>query len=362
MSHCTLPSSLIAGKFLGSRDRLIVAGNSPNSNVGIQYVARDDETGESYFENKCELFFPEICTGLEICGISRLAKSFVALANTDQSGNGDSSIALIDVETDILEAGMKHSHTLEGGSSSAYSSLSFYSDQELLAAATDSGSVVLWDLNSGKEIRRFTADSCGLSKLEFTRSGQLLTCGHSTSTQLHVWDVRTSLSSSSISSASPAELSKSVTVSASRSLLHPEHYAIGQTQPRQHLYYTSISSQSIYNKIICGTSGGSIAVWDFRSEAVSVFQPYSPDASVTAVLAHPWHQDLLISSSSSGLIRSSDLLDLSNGISQDFDSPSKSEVIVSEPGEFTSIDCDRDSGMLLAVSALGGLWRLQLEK
>jgi hypothetical protein len=38
MSHCTLPISLVSGKFLGSSDRLLVAGNSPTSNVGIQYV------------------------------------------------------------------------------------------------------------------------------------------------------------------------------------------------------------------------------------------------------------------------------------------------------------------------------------
>lgn len=358
MSHCTLPISLISGKFLGSRDRLVVAGNSPSSNVGIQYAVQDEDSGESYFQNKCELLFPGICTAMEICGVSRLAKSFIAIANTDHGCKGNSSIALIDVETDIFEARMKHSQSLQSVSSSSYTSLSFYSDQEILAAATDSGLVILWDLYADKEIRRFTADSCGLTKLEFTRAGQLLTCGQSTSAQLHIWDVRTSLNSSSMSSIVPADLPSSVRVSPVRCYRHPKPTVDTQLHP--HVYYTSISSHSIYNKIICGTSRGSIAIWDLRSEIVSEFQTYSSDTSVNAVMAHPWRQDLLISASSSGEIKTSDLLRLPDGNKLNYES--NDDLIVSEPGEFTSIDCDRDSGMLLAVSALGGLWRLQLEK
>lgn len=253
---------------------------------------------------------------------------------------------------------MKHSKSLQSVSSSSYTSLSFYSDQEILAAATDSGLVILWDLYADKEIRRFTADSCGLTKLEFTRAGQLLTCGQSTSAQLHIWDVRTSLYSSSMSSLVPSDSPSNVRVSAVKCYRHPKSSMETQSQP--HLYYSSISSQSIYNKIICGTSRGSIAIWDLRSEVVSEFQTYSPQSTVTAVLAHPWRQDLLISASSTGEIKSSDLLKLQDGNNLNFES--NDDLIVSEPGEFTSIDCDRDSGMLLAVSALGGLWRLQLEK
>lgn len=367
MSHCTLPISLVSGKFLGSRDRLVVAGNSPSSNVGIQYVVQDDVTGESFFQNKCEVLFNGVCTGMEICGVSRLAKSFIAISNTDQGGNGNSTIELIDVETDISDASLRRAHTLSSVSSSAYTSLSFYSDQEILAAATDSGNVILWDLHTGMEIRRFVADSCGLTKLEFTRSGQLLTCGQSASAQLHIWDIRTNLpesqynqrSASNITSISATKTMKNFNISGVKALKHPIQN-IGVTafptyNSMKNLYYTSISSQSIYNKIICGTSKGSIAIWDLRSEIISEYQPYSSSSDVTAVFAHPWKQDLLISSSSCGSIKSTDLL-INNGINDN------SDTIVLEPAAISALDCDRDSGMLLAVSALGGLWRLQLEK
>ena len=35
-------------------------------------------------------------------------------------------------------------------------------------------------------------------------------------------------------------------------------------------------------------------------------------------------------------------------------------IIISEPDGITSMDCDRDSGMLVACSVLGGLWRLPM--
>lgn len=371
MSHCTLPISLIDGKFLGSRDRMVFAGNSPNSNVNIQYVIQDEVSKESYFQNKCELFLSGTCTGMEICGVSRLAKSFLAIANTDQNGSGDSSIALVDIETSLNEANMKHTHSLQSISGSAYTSLSFYGDQEQLAGATDSGDIILWDLYTGKEIRRFCADQCGVNKIEFTKSGQLLTCGQSSTTQLHIWDIRTNLSGgSSLSCNAIAQNEKNVQVKASRALQHPSSSQISNqyTNPSQYdsLYYTSLSSQSIYNKIICGTSQGSIAIWDIRTEVVTQFQPYASNSIVTAVQAHPWKQDLLISASSCGHVKSTDLLKITPDINRSqsssggkLSSDFNHDIIVSEPAAFSAIDCDRDSGMLLAVSSAGALWRLQ---
>jgi WD40 repeat protein len=249
MSHCTLPISLINGNFLGSKDRIIVAGNSPSSNIGIQYIVKDINTGESYFQNKFELSFSGICTGVEICGVSRLAKSFVAVANTASNGSGKSSIELVNVEADVEEAYMKHEQSLQSTSGSAYTSLSFYGDQELLAGATDAGDVILWDLYTGKELRRFCADSCGVNKIEFTRSGQLLSSGMSSSAQLYIWDIRTQNTTPSLSSSPISDIQ--VDVAPIRKFQHPNEVS-------QNSYYTSISSQSIYNKIICGTSKGTI--------------------------------------------------------------------------------------------------------
>ena len=365
MSQCTLPISPVVGKFLGSRDRLVVAGNGPLSSVGIQCIEQDSDTGETSFKNICEYSSHGICTGMEICGVSRLAKSFIALANTEYCGNGNSSIALLEVESGISEARMKHTHSLESASCSSFTSLSFYNEQELLAGSTDSGCVILWDLHTGNEIRRFSADSTGLNKLEFTRSGQLLTCGMSTSAQLHIWDIRTNLSSSSISSTAPVvDSAPRLYASAARCYRHPDNKQIGfgtQQQRPSHVFYTSISSQSMYNKIACGTCRGSVAIWDLRVEAVMEFFPHPPNCSVTAVFANPRRPDQLISASSSGHVRASDLSSsLSSGIQRSY--TERSDALISDAGVITSLDCDRDSGMLMAVSSLGGLWRLQLNQ
>jgi hypothetical protein len=37
------------------------------------------------------------------------------------------------------------------------------------------------------------------------------------------------------------------------------------------------------------------------------------------------------------------------------------EILIQEPARVSSIDCEKDTGMMLAVSACGGLWRTQLK-
>jgi hypothetical protein len=55
-------------------------------------------------------------------------------------------------------------------------------------------------------------------------------------------------------------------------------------------------------------------IWDLRSEIITEYNPYPSSSSVTAVRAHPWKQDLLISSSSCGTVKSTDLLGNIKGI------------------------------------------------
>lgn len=154
--------------------------------------------------------------------------------------------------------------------------------------------------------------------------------------------------------------------------------------PPSPLYYTSVSSQSLYNKVLCGTSQGSVAIWDLRSEVITAeYHIHACNAPVTALLAHPWKQDLLISASGDGTIKTTDLLSqplpsFSSSSSQRHESggmhhhdapiqhitsstPSSiHKTIINEPASITGIDCDRDSGMLVACSVLGGLWRLPM--
>jgi WD40 repeat protein len=216
------------------------------------YHEQDEVTGEKYFQNKCELLLPGVCTDMEICGVSRLAKSFIAIANSDQ-------ISLVDVETNVSDASMRYTHSLQSTKGCSYSSLSFYNENELLAGANDAGNVTIFDLYTGQELRSFCADSCGINKIEFNKSGQLITCGMGTNAQLHVWDIRSSFGSNntnpSLSSQPPnsnpnpnPSPTPSVNISAIRSIKHPN------PNPNPNPYYTSLSSHSLYNKIICGTN------------------------------------------------------------------------------------------------------------
>ena len=393
MSECTLPISLVTSKFLGSQNRIIVAGNSDTCHgiIQIQYVEQDNT-----FHNKCELAFKGCSvTAAEICGSSQTGKSYLAVAtlpanvHSFESTNSSSSshnqntsrcaaVRLVDIEAAVDGANLKEAITLQHSShdttSSTLTSLSFYGDQEILAAANDAGDVILWDLSSGKEIRRFCGDASGITKVEFNRSGQLLTCGWTTSNQLSLWDIRCSVRRG-------VNVPSVASVKRVRALQH--HHEDGEQHtgsssntfwmPPAPLFYTSVSSQSLYNKVLCGTSQGSVAIWDLRSEVVTAeYHIHACNAHVTALLAHPWKQDLLISASADGTIKTTDLLsqplpsfptsssDRHTSIHIPSTPTSIHKTIISEPAGITSIDCDRDSGMLVACSVLGGLWRLPM--
>ena len=71
MLQCTLPISIVSGKFLGSRDRIIVAGNCPQGQIQVQYLIDDPNNRGSIFQNKCEISYAKSITDFEICSIPR---------------------------------------------------------------------------------------------------------------------------------------------------------------------------------------------------------------------------------------------------------------------------------------------------
>ena len=180
MSECTLPISLVTSKFLGSQNRIIVAGNSDTSHgiIQIQYVEQDNS-----YHNKCELALNGCSvTAAEICGSNQTGKSYLAVAtmpaNVHSFGSSSSSsnhqnisncagVCLVDVEAAVDGANLTYATTLPHSSqdtSSTLTSLSFYGDQEILAAANDAGDIILWDLSTGKELRRFCGDASSIMK------------------------------------------------------------------------------------------------------------------------------------------------------------------------------------------------------
>jgi hypothetical protein len=64
--------------------------------------------------------------------------------------------------------------------------VAFAPDGRTLAAATERGTVLLWETTTGEERRRFTGGSC----VCYSPDGRLLACG-STQGTIHLWDVAT---------------------------------------------------------------------------------------------------------------------------------------------------------------------------
>ena len=136
--------------------------------------------------------------------------------------------------------------------------------------------MVSWDLNSYQEIHRFDGDACGVNKVKFMQTGQLITLGSATgrhARQLKIWDLRMN-----------GEQSECFALKQSRS-------AAAERSDRR---YTCVCCHPIDEKIILGTAqgmlmsyyiqllitctdlvSGSIVIWDLRSGVSEEFHTHS---------------------------------------------------------------------------------------
>ena len=108
-----------------------------------------------------------------------IGKSFVAcLAN---SSRGEGRIRLLELlseqqdEAKLIDYGdlaISNCQALGG-----FSSLTFDVFSKILAISTESGEIIVWDMHLGKEIRRITADECGVTSLKFRNTESLISIG-----------------------------------------------------------------------------------------------------------------------------------------------------------------------------------------
>eukprot|EP01037_Dinobryon_pediforme_P017251 gene17251-17441_t len=145
----------------------------------------------------------------------------------------------------------------------------FHKTSGLYLAGREDGTVLSWDLNAGKEVYRFNADACGVKKVQYLRTGQLLTLSSSNgglnTPQLKIWDLR----------------AKDQCI-----------FALGRqskgadkenVDTKRKARYTCVRSHPIDEKILTGTSTGSVVVWDLRSgEAVDYRVHSSADFAMMA--------------------------------------------------------------------------------
>jgi len=269
MDRTALSISAVKGLFLGSTQRFIIGGNCPSASVQVLQTL-EQGNGNQKLGQAANLHLKGVCSDLELCGVPRLAQTFAAVATYSEHGSG-SSISMLNVETyhDSTSLAFQSNEALFKDTFNI-TSISFCSDLELMAVGSESGAVSIIDLYSGKEVSRVKVDPCGVAKVKFTRTGQLVTVGQSAKSQIKIWDLKASAAGNS----SPAMvLSQQLERNDDT-----EHNSWGDTPggPRARPGRTTcVSLHPVQEKLVSGTSQGTVQVWDLRSAACLSFTPHA---------------------------------------------------------------------------------------
>lgn len=266
MDRSALSTSAIKGLFLGSNEKFIVGGNSPNANV--QILQTGSLGAQQKYNQLSNLFLNGVCTDLELCGVPRLAQTFAAVSSYSENA-GSSSISMLNVDTayDSATLTLQSNEPLFSDTFNI-TSVSFCSDLELMAVGTEAGTVTIIDLYSGNEVSRVKVDPCGVAKVKFTRTGQLVTVGESSKSQIKIWDLK----ASAVGSSNPVMvLSQQMEDENS-----PTWQDSSGTRARRSAT-TCVGLHPVQEKLVSGTSQGVVQVWDLRSAACLSFSPHGLD-------------------------------------------------------------------------------------
>ena len=177
-----------------------------------------------------------------------------------------------------------------------------------------------------------------MNQVLYTRTGQLLTAGSSSASQLRLWDGRSGGSS------------------AIRAFAHPV------SGSRVFTTYSSMTLHPSLPVVYCGTSDGEVIEWDLRYESGKQQQQQDSNTAlqhfmfphtgrVTSLAYHP-SRDALLSSGVDGSVRESLL-------STSF----KTEKTLIEepfPCSIACTDVHADYGTFLAASSTGSIWQIIL--
>jgi hypothetical protein len=233
------------------------------------------------------------------------------------------------------------SSTLDLG---CFTSLSYDIYTKYLSISTDSGDVLVIDMNTAQEISRFKADVCGCSQIKFQRSDALISIGRSLTSQLKVWDIRSSTTTSIVKSVKTFHHAPGTGMKRTFQNVHQNNIVTPFS-------YSCLCPHTAQDRVLCGTTCGYIFEWDLRLGAVEGFNPHG--AKVTALqydTSGYGNTSKFFSTSADGTLKHTDT------------TLYQSTTLISETSATVcSLDYDVDSNRLLACSNLGSLWSIKAE-
>lgn len=337
MAHLITSLNLVAGKFLGSQDRILFAGNGPNAALQVFYSLPIN--GQDGIHQHVRIASAQIegghMLGLELCGLSRLAKTFAAVSTTDNGGGG--TVEFVGIETTMDSAALRASDPslpLTLRHSSPMTGLVYHSDKEILVVGTETGELLIHDLYANKLIASHSIDATGVNRLCLTPSGQVAVVSNTRKSPAKIFDVRSGKVEKVLDA---AVVERQVDVLSS---------------PKG-LGFVSVAAHPARNQLFCGDGAGAVVAWDLRADQGLHYQPHA--SAVTDLVVHPDNHDQILSCSLDGTLKrwntqqyaSSSPLRSRRNASEDF------STLLSQPCGLQSLDVDPQSHRLLVTTRVG---------
>lgn len=326
--------NLVSGKFLGSTDRILFAGNNPGPALQIHYnLPLNGQDGLSSFKTVASAWDEQgRLTALELCGFSRLGKTFAAFADVH---NHESAVKFLAIQTSFNDASLESATTIANvTSSSAITSLAFNSDKECLAIGTEGGNLLVSDLQTGQSILCNPIDATGINKVKFTSDGNIAIVSNTANSPAKIFDPRSNKVTTVIDT---AVVSRQMDVPLSPKGVGFVSLAVG------------LDNFQAY----CGTGSGAVVAWDLRYNQSLHFQPHV--SAVTDILVHPKYLDQLVTCSLDGSVKiwSTQNISSSSPLKTRHSRDTEFSILITQPCGFQALETDHTGESLLASTKLG---------